>query len=327
MKILIWSGQRKALAILEQESIALPLIPFNDDIILLGFSAGGIFKTSDGGTTWKSIFDDQPFLAIGDITFDPEQPDIIYVGTGDPNISGFPFIGDGVYKSSNGGDTWTHLGLQETRITSKIVVDPSNSNIIYVATMGLPFERNTERGLYKSLDGGATWNQVLFLEEDAGIIDLVIHSDNPQILYASGWNRIRNNGESLIIGDKARIYKTTDGGNSWEMLENGLPTVPLSRTGLAISPSNPNKVYAMFVATDMQLHSIFKTEDGGDNWISLPTAESDGLDDNALGGFGWYFGKIRLHPQNRQSNLSARSRYVDLDRRTMAKSHPRMVGI
>lgn len=272
--------------------------PTNDNVIYAGFSEGGVWRTIDGGASWIPIFDEQPFLAIGDITIDPNNPNVVYVGTGDPNISGFPFIGNGLYKSTDSGGTWTHLGLTETRIISKILINPSNSNIIYVATMGLPFERNNDRGLYKSTDGGASWTQVLSLGEDAGIIDLVMNTDNPQILFASGWNRIRNNSESLITGNKARVFRTMDGGMSWDTLYNGLPEEDLSRTGLAISPTNPNKVYAMFVSTGMQLHSIYKTEDGGENWEAMPTSEENGLDDHALGGFGWYFGKIRVHPLN-----------------------------
>lgn len=273
--------------------------PQNDDIMYLGFSQGGVFRTTNGGENWQPIFDDQAFLSIGDIVIDATNPDIIYVGTGDPNISGFPFIGDGVYKSIDGGDTWTNIGLEAQRIVSKIIIDPTNSNILYVATMGLPFERNNDRGLYKTIDGGVTWEQVLFIGDDAGVIDVVMNPQNPQILYAAGWNRIRNNQESHIRGQAAKVYKTIDGGANWDMLEGGLPQIDLSRVGLAMSHQNPDKLYAIYVGLDFQVYNIYKTEDAGHTWEVLPTDEENaGLSPSAFGGFGWYFSKIRVDPQN-----------------------------
>ena len=186
--------------------------PGDESIMYAGFSAGGVFKTTDEGASWQPIFDEQNFLAIGDIALDPNNPEVVYVGTGDPNISGFPFIGDGLYRSRNAGMSWEHLGLKDQRILSKVIVDPSNSNIIYVAAMGIPFERNRDRGVYKSIDGGQSWEQILFISEQTGIIDLLINPANPQILYAAGWDRIRNNKESNVRGDGARIFNTRDGG-------------------------------------------------------------------------------------------------------------------
>ncbi len=274
---------------------AIAVHPINDDIIYAGFSGGGIFKTIDGGANWNPVFDDQPYLAVSDITFDPANPEIIYVGTGDHNVTGQPFIGDGIYKSEDGGDSWQHLGLTDQRIISKIIVHPSNSDIIYAACLGLPFERNNDRGLYKSTDGGNTWSQVLFVSNQSGIVDFLVNPNNPQIIYAASWDRIRNNTESIIYGPNAKIFKSTDGGDSWSQLTNGLPTGDQGRIGLAMSGTNPDVVFAMYVGINSQLQGIYKSTDAGLSWSEIST---NGLSSNALGGFGWYFGQLRVDPGN-----------------------------
>jgi photosystem II stability/assembly factor-like uncharacterized protein len=272
--------------------------PTDENTLYLGFCTGGVFKTTDGGTTWNPIFDDQPFLAIGDITLDPNNSETVYVGTGDPNISGYPAIGNGIYKSIDGGLSWTHLGLSDQRIISKIIINPDNSDILYVSCMGLPFERNNERGLYKSIDGGLNWEQVLLVSNQSGIIDMVMNPDNPQILYAASWDRIRNNEESLVNGPNAKIHKSIDGGISWTVLTNGLPTGDQGRIGLAISALDPQTLVCMYVGVDNNLEGIYRTEDGGELWSEIPTDTGSGLGPGVLGGFGWYFGQIRLHPTN-----------------------------
>jgi photosystem II stability/assembly factor-like uncharacterized protein len=274
--------------------------PQNENIIYAGFSKGGVYRTTDGGQNWSPIFDDQLFLSTGDIVLDPNDPNIVYVGTGDVNISGYPSIGDGLYRSVDGGDTWFNLGLEAQRIISKIVIDPTNSNRIFAAAMGLPFERNNDRGLYRSEDNGANWEQVLFLSDSTGVIDVVMNPQNPDIMYAAGWDRIRNNVESLVSGNGARIYKTVDGGDNWTMLEGGLPNdIPHSRIGLEISGTDPDVVFVQYVGTSLQLENVYKTTDAGNSWFPIPTNEvSTGLPEGILGGFGWYFGKIRVNPND-----------------------------
>ena len=274
--------------------------PDDEQTIYVGFSRGGVFKTTDGGSTWTPIFDEQIFLSIGDIEVDPNHPETVYVGTGDVNITGTPGIGDGLYRSTDGGNTWTHLGLEAQRIISKIVIDPSNSERLFVATMGLPFERNHARGLYRSEDNGATWEQVLFISDSTGVIDVVMNPENPDILYAAGWDRIRNHVESVVSGYGARVYKTTDGGDTWTLLEGGLPNdVAHTRIGLAMSGTDPDVVFVQYGGENLKFEAIYKTTDGGNAWTPMPTDEDlNGLPQNVHRTFSWFFGKIRVNPNN-----------------------------
>lgn len=271
--------------------------PDDPNIMYAGFSAGGLFKTTDGGANWFPIFDDQPFLAIGHIHLQPGQPNTVFVGTGDPNISGFPFLGNGVYKSTDAGQTWTHLGLSAQCIISKVLTHPNNPDIIYAAAMGLPFQRNNDRGLYKTVNGGQDWQKVFGISDQAGIIDLVMHPNDPNTLYAAGWDRIRNNQESVISGNAAKVFKTTDGGANWAALGGGLPDFPASRIGLAISQSQPNIVYAQFVGEDLRLLNLYRSTDNGATWATTINTSNPPVMD-ALASFGWYFGKIRVNPSD-----------------------------
>ncbi len=268
--------------------------PGRDSTLLAGFSAGGIFKSTDAGINWKPVFDNHLELSIGDITYDPNNPEIVYAGTGDPNMPAITFNGHGLYKSTDGGETWQSLALEQHGIISKVVVDPSNSSTLYVATMGNPYVRDDDRGVYKSTDGGLNWQKVLFVSNQAGASDLVMDPVNPQILYASFWDRIRNNQESMIYGPHARVYKTTDGGATWNQLGGGLPTGVMGRTGLAISQQNPNKLYAVYIDSLSTPGGLYKSTDGGATWTSMNIVALE----DACANFGWYFGKIRLNPTN-----------------------------
>jgi len=272
----------------------LALHPQNDDILLAGFSGGGLFKTTDAGLNWNPVFDDQPELSIGDITYDPQNPETVYAGTGDPNMPSTVFNGQGLFRSLDGGDTWHYLALQSVGIISKVVVDPTNSQNLFVASMGNPYIRDNARGVHKSTDGGLTWTHSLFVSNQAGASDLLINPQNPNILYASFWDRLRSNKESIVYGPHARVYKTTDGGQSWTQLGGGLPAGSMGRTGLAMSAQNPDKLYAIYVDTFSRPGGLYRTVDGGDTWTSMNIA---GLN-NAYVDFGWYFGKVRVSPVN-----------------------------
>lgn len=272
--------------------------PDDSDIIYLGYSTGGVFKTEDRGETWNAVFDAQKFLSIGNIAFDPSDPETVYVGTGDSNISGFPFIGDGIYKSTDGGQSWSNIGLSQQRIISKIIVDPVDPQTIYAGTMGLPFEPNSDRGLYRTKDGGQNWEQVLYLSDTTGIIDMVMDPNNPQVILASGWDRIRNEFQSIIYGEGAKIYRTTDGGDTWTPLSQGLPTGKFCRIGLAASQQNPNTFFALYNDTTIEVQGIYKTVDGGDTWNAITLKGQNGLPSNVMGRMGWYFGQIRVNPND-----------------------------
>ncbi len=272
----------------------LAVKPDNEDVVLAGFASGGIFKSTDGAVTWRPVFEDNLELAIGDIAFDPQNPNVVYAGTGDANMPSQVFNGHGIYKSTDAGETWQYLGLGEQGIISHIVVHPTNGQILYAAVNGNPFVRNDQRGVFKSTNGGQTWQRVHFVSTQAGASDLVMNPQNPQVLYASYWDRIRSNTESTIYGPNAKVFKTTDGGMTWTQLGGGLPTGKMGRTGLAISQQNPDKVYAVYVDTLSRPGGLYKTTDGGQTWTSLSVS---GVADT-YGGFGWYFGKIDLNPTN-----------------------------
>ena len=271
--------------------------PNNSNIIYAGFAEGGVWKTTDGGIKWIPIFDKQTFLSISDIEIDPQNFNTIYVATGDLNISGYPSIGDGLYKSTDGGTTWKNIGLAATRIISNIKVDPTNSNNIYAGTMGIPFEKNQDRGFYKSKDGGTTWKKTLFVSDSTGVIDMVINPKDPKIIYVSTWDRIRSNKVSTVSGNGARIYKTIDAGETWTQLTNGLPTGSQSRIGLAMYEKNPDILYTIVVGTNLDYQGVYKTTNAGVKWDSVATRLTS-LPDKFQAGFGWYFGQIRVNPNN-----------------------------
>ncbi len=276
---------------------AILVHPTNPDIMYLGYSGGGIFKTMDNGITWNPIFDDQPYLAIGDMAFHQNDPETIFVGTGDPSITGFPFIGNGIYKTTDGGNTWTNIGLSETYIVSKIIIHPTNPNIIYAGTMGLPYERTNDRGLYKTTDGGQTWEKVLFIDNQTGIIDLVIHPTNPDIIFAGIWTRIRNNQESTLTSFGHKVYRTLDAGENWQPLANGLPIGNGGRISLSQSQQNPNTFFACFTSATHQFSGLYKTTDNGDIWSEIAN-ENTPFVNTCMFGFGWYLGRLRVNPHN-----------------------------
>ena len=182
--------------------------PTDSNIMFAGTANGGIYKTTDGGNNWASVVDTLYYFSVGDIKIDPVNHNIIYAGLGDPNISGYPAIGNGILKSLDGGATWNNIGLSETRIISKIEIHPLNHNIVYAAAMGLPYERDSLRGLYKSEDAGNTWRQVLFVSDSAGVIDLLLDNTDTNIVYAVSWNRIRQNLYGLIGGPDGKLSAT-----------------------------------------------------------------------------------------------------------------------
>ncbi len=269
--------------------------PNNENIIYAGFAGGGLWKTTDGGEEWNVILDTELMNSIAHITLDHNNPDIVYVATGDPNIPGLSYIGDGIYRSEDAGETWENIGLAENRIISKIRIDPNNSDVLYAASMGLPFTKNDTRGLYKSIDRGQNWNKIFEVSDSTGVTDFQINPGNPEIMYAATWDRVRNYDQSLVSGDGSGIYYSENGGVDWQM-PTGIPDTTLNRTGISICENQPNYVYAITVGTDSEISAIYRSEDFGKNYTEIPT---DFLrNSGVLGGFGWYFGKIKVDPDD-----------------------------
>ncbi len=271
--------------------------PTNPNIVYAGSAAGGLWKTTDGGGSWNPIFDQNSYLNIGCIVLDKTNPNTVFVGTGDPNIGGYVRIGDGVWKSTNGGANWTNIGLGNTRIISSIVQHPTQPNTMWVAAMGLPFARDANRGVYKTTNGGVTWTKILYAGDDTGASSLIIDPNNPNILYTTTWTRIRNNHETLLTGVNSRIWKSIDGGTTWNPLSTDLPSGKQGRIGLAITKNAPTKLYAMYMDTaSLAFGGLYKSSNAGANWTEVGAANNINM--SFQGNQSWYFGKIRINPVN-----------------------------
>ncbi len=272
--------------------------PTDPRIMYAGAAEGGLWKTTNGGTTWAPLLDARPDLTVATITLQPGNPQVVYVGTGDPSIPRAANIGDGLLKSTDGGLTWVNLGLAAQSVISKVVVHPTNPLILYAATMGRPMAPGPDRGLYKSLNGGSTWTRVLFISPTAGISDLELDPTNPNTLYATGWDRQRTEQRSLITGTAARVYKSTDAGATWRIISGGGMPVGRargSRMGLALARSAPQTLYVSVVDSTLNTGGLYKTTNGGTAWTRLPAA---GLPPEVFAGFGWYFEQVFVSPTN-----------------------------
>jgi len=298
--------------------------PNNEDEIYLGYARGGLYKTTDGGETWNDIFTEFSYLSISHIEIDPSDTNTIYIGTGDENISHYPGIGNGVYKSTDGGLTWENVGLGETAIVSKVSVSHQDPNVVYASSMGIPFEKTDDRGVYKSIDGGNNWEQILFVNDSTGIIDMLVAPGNSDIVYAAGWNRLRDNNNSKVSGPDAKVWKTVNGGDSWTMMEGGLPQDEFVRIGLAMHGDSGETVFASYSASGpndfcpsngINHYGIYKTSDGGDSWERIED-ENETLPCNFTGGFAWYFSKISVNPQDEGDISLAGVRMVRRDSET-----------
>jgi len=227
--------------------IAVPTAPAKDHLYTFyaAFWTGGLWKTTNNGTTFEPVFDSQRKLAIGDVTVAPSDARIVWVGTGDAFTSRSSFAGDGVYKSTDGARTWTNMGLRDSHHVARIAIHPSNPNVVYVAAMGHLYSENAERGVFRTSDGGATWEKVLYVNQKVGVIDLVMDPRNPAVLYAATYEKQRLPWQMVNGGPASGIHKTTDAGRTWSRLEGGLPTGRIGRIGLDICLSKPDVLYAV----------------------------------------------------------------------------------
>jgi photosystem II stability/assembly factor-like uncharacterized protein len=275
---------------------ALAAYPGNPNTIYAGAALGGVLKSSDGGETWRFVSDDVPSLSVGALAIDPSDSNRIYFGTGEANSSGDSYAGTGIYRSTDGGESWQFIGLPESRHIGRIAIDPDNPQRIFVAAMGTLFGTNHDRGVYRSTDGGDTWEQVHYMTDSTGCIDVAVNPTDGNIVYAAMWERIRNPVYRRVGGMTSSIWRSTDGGDNWSQLTNGLPPddPDNGRIGLGISPTDPDIVYAVYYDHPGNLMGIWRTTDGGDSWESRLVSPNP----SEFAGFGWYFGNIWVHPTN-----------------------------
>jgi photosystem II stability/assembly factor-like uncharacterized protein len=268
-------------------------IPSQPNVFYIGVNNGGVWKTTDAGRTWKPIFDDQPTGSIGDIAIAPSNPNVIYVGCGEglqrPDLA----TGDGMYRSRDGGKTWEHLGLREGQQIASISVDPKDENRLFVAVLGHPYGPNEERGIYRSTDGGSSFQRVLYKDENTGAMQVEIDPKNPKIVYADMWAGRQGPWENgAWQGKESGLFKSTDGGNNWKKLTKGLPTVEqgLGRIGFTISRSDNDRLYAT-VDAQAAFAGIYSSTDAGENWVKVNG-------DPRLWGRGSDFAELRVHPKD-----------------------------
>ena len=272
--------------------------PTDPNTLWIGAASGGVFQTTDGGATWFPLFDDESALSIGSLAVDANDPDVLYVGTGEPNGGGgsVTYGGTGVFRTTNGGTTWTNVGLAETRFIGRVRIDPANSNRVFVAALGSQWSPGPDRGVYRSTNAGGTWSRVLASTDSTGAVDLVIDPSNPNRVYAAMWERSRGPDYLNYGGPTSGIFRSTNGGDTWSELTSGLPTGSIvGRIGLAIAQSSPSTLYAIYADADPGFFlGVYRSTNGGDTW----TQTNDGALADAYASFGWWFGNIRVAPAN-----------------------------
>lgn len=276
--------------------------PNQPGTLYVAFGSGNLWKTTNNGLTWKPIFENQPTLGIGDIALAPSNSKIIYLGTGESlrKNRNFTMPGTGIYRSDDGGETWSHLGLEDTWHIGEIAVHPVNPDIVFVAAMGKFWSKSTSKGIYRTTNGGKDWQRVLYVNENTRANDIVIAHSNPNIIYASMWE---NNDNPDIVesvyGPNSGIYRSSDGGSSWKKLKNGLPDKPkIGRIGLAVSYQNAQKVYALMDnrnETEGNTAQVYKSINGGLTW---ERSHGDTLRIFPRNNIGWYFADIYVNPKN-----------------------------
>jgi photosystem II stability/assembly factor-like uncharacterized protein len=282
-------------------------------------ASGGVWKTNNNGTTWDPLWDDAPSNAVGAIAVSDSNPDIVWIGAGESNCRWWSYSGTGVYKSLDAGKTWMHMGLSDTHTAGRIVIDPKNPDVVYVAAMGHMYTTNEERGVFKTTDGGKTWRKVLYINTNTGAIDVAMDPSDHNILYAAAWDRIRKPWRITEYGKGSGLYKSSDAGETWRKLENGFPTGEfIGRIGLSVSVSNPKVVYALLdnynEMTDPRAlkraqqrsgktlklivgAEVYRSDNKGESWRKV---NKDDIADlyHIPFNYGFYFGQIRVSPDN-----------------------------
>lgn len=241
-------------------------LPNDPSTIFVGAASGGLWKTTNRGQTWVNVFADQPVSTFGDIAISRSNSDVMYAGTGEQQNRQSTSYGNGVYRSEDGGDSWTHLGLEETRHTGKIVIHPSDPDVVYVGALGNLWAGSDDRGVYRSTNGGRSFEKVLYIDEFTGVIDMAIDPSNPDNVYAATYQRLRRTWGFNGGGPGSGIWKSTDGGDNWIELEGGLPSGDKGRIGIALAESNPQVLMALVESADSDAQGVYRTENGGLLW-------------------------------------------------------------
>jgi len=271
-------------------------IPGDPTTYYFGATGGGVWKSTDGAMTWSSVFDKEGTSAIGSLAVAASNPNIVYVGTGEACLRGNISHGDGIYKTLDGGKNWKNVGLKDSRAVGKVIVNPNNPDIVFVAALGHPFGPNTERGIFRSLDGGKTWEKVLFKDENTGGIDVAFDPHNPNILFAALWEVRRTPWSLSSGGPGSGLYRSNDGGTTWKRIEDkngkesGLPKGPYGRIGVSVA-ANSDRVYALIQAAE---GGLYRSDDGGDTWQLVNGSHS-------LIQRSWYYMHVIADPQDRET--------------------------
>ncbi|TDI77979.1 MAG: hypothetical protein E2O83_07170, partial [Bacteroidetes bacterium] len=269
---------------------SIDVVLSNPDVIYVGTASGGLWKSSSGGIKWQPIFEDQPTASIGAVAVQQSNPSVIWVGTGEGNPRNSLNGGYGVYKSLDGGKTWQSMGLEKTRHIHRLIIDPTDPNTVYVGAIGSPWGEHPDRGVFKTSDGGKTWNKILFVNNKTGVADMVMDPSNPNKLVVAMWQHKRDPWFFKSGGEGSGLYITHNGGDSWEERTDadGLPKGDLGRIGIAIASNKPNVIYALVEA---KKNALYKSEDGGFKWEKVS-------DKNDIGNRPFYYSEIYVDPQN-----------------------------
>jgi photosystem II stability/assembly factor-like uncharacterized protein len=260
-------------------------VPGNPNVVYVGTGGGGLWKTLDGGMTWASLFDDKTTISVGDLALDPRNPEVVWLGTGEANMRNSVSFGDGVYKSTDGGKSWKHIGLADTEHIARVLVNPLDPEVAYVCAVGHQSGPNEERGVFMTTDGGKTWQRTLFVDSGHGCADLEINPKNPNVLYAAMWRFERKAWNHTSGSEKSGVFRSTDGGRTWKKLEKGLPKL-IGRVGVKVAPSNPSVVY---LAAESKEGTLYRSTDGGDTFAEMTRARE-------VVARGFYYADLRVDP-------------------------------
>lgn len=282
---------------------AIDVVTNQSDILYVGTASGGLWKSTSGGIDWTPLFQDQVTASIGAIAIQQSNPDVIWIGTGEGNPRNSLNGGYGVYRSLDAGKTWQSMGLEKTRHIHRIIVDPTNPNVVYVAAIGSPWGEHPERGIFKTSDAGKTWEKIVYVNTKTGAADLIMDPTNPNKLIAALWEHKRDPWFFKSGGEGSGLYITVDGGKNWvkKTSKEGLPEGELGRIGLAMAHNKPNVVYALIEA---KKNALYKSTDGGDTWMKVN-------DKPEIGNRPFYYSDLFVDPQN-ENRLYSVFTYVNV---------------